>query len=109
MSFQSIHGSGWYDRCFTRLVRDTSKDSFGGTEYTFVDSGNAYWGSLEQTGSVEVDERNRTTTHTTARIVLRGWLTLTTLDRLVDTEWDETYIITSIARGDDEIIVEAYK
>ena len=95
--------SGKYNRPMTHLVRTTSKDSFGGTEFTFASDGATYWGSVEQTGSEEVEELGRVVTRTKAKIRLKGWyLSINVLDRLTDLLFQETYRIDSIARKNDD-------
>lgn len=102
--------AGLYNRPMTHLTRTTAKDAYGGTSYTFATDGNTYFGSVEQTESQEVDELGRVVTITRAKIRLRGWfISITPLDRLTDLQFNETYIVDSVARGDDEWCLTAHK
>ena len=114
--------AGEYNRLFTRLTRTLTTGIYGDKSYVWKANGDYYWGKIEQTGSIEIEEQNRTTTHTTANIRLRGWInpdltstttptknTISTLDKLTDQQWNETYYITSIARGMDETLISGYK
>ena len=81
----SKNGAGYYNIPMQHLTRVTSKDTSGGTEYTFSADGNTYFAHVEQTVSQEFDSLGRITTVTHATITLKGWyIEITTLDRLVD-------------------------
>ena len=103
--------AGDYNRPVQRLVRTTSKDSYGATAYILAADGNTYFANIQQTQSQEVDELGRVVTVTRAEVRLKGvYLTITVLDRLVDLNWNETYIIDSIARNDatDEYVLQVH-
>lgn len=105
----NTNGAGAYNRPLQHLIRSTSKDNFGGTEYTFATDGRVFFGNVEQTDSQEVDELGRIITKTMATIRVRGWyININVLDRFLDLQWQETYIIDSINRGDDEYIITAH-
>jgi head-tail adaptor len=46
---------------------------------------------------------------TAATIRVRNWPALSALDRLSLGEWGETWVIESVRRGDNELVVEAHQ
>src|SRR5262249_45339672 len=110
MSYQNKKGAGYYNRPLTRLVRtEDDSNAYASKEYTFAPNGDQYYGHVQQTGSTEAEINGRLLTKTAVKIEVRGWVSLNTLDRLVDQQFSETYIIDSIARGDDELVVIGYR
>lgn len=109
MALMSKNPAGFYTIPLQHLVRTTSKDTSGGTEYTFSTDGAVYFGNVVQTVSQEFDNLGRIQTVTHAVITLKGWyVEITPLDRLLDLLWNETWVIDSVARGQDEYIIEAH-
>lgn len=110
MSFQSKHGADFYNRPMQKMVRVLvqNTNNLASKEYTFKASGQVYYAHIVQGDSVEVEMNARWVTKTEATINIRNWPPLTTLDRLLDLQFKEEYIITSVARGQDELLVKGY-
>jgi len=108
MEIMNKKGAGQYNRPMSHLLRSTSIDNLAGHNFTWTPDGNTYWASVQQIGSVDVEVDNRLQTKTSAKVCLRGWLTISTTDRLIDLNFGETYILTSVYRGADETICEGY-
>ena len=68
--------------------------------------GDILWGAVEVLTSNPQTAYGSTQMSTTGTIRFRGYPTIATLDRLLDTRWNETYLITGVRRGKLEIIVE---
>lgn len=106
--------SGRYPIPFEHWVRSApTKDCVQGSNYTFANSGVVYWGRLQQ-GHSEFEKKGLTVvTDTYATITLKAspYVTISSLDNLVDAVYGNTWIVKSQAPGElmsDEIILEVY-
>lgn len=99
---------GTYDTRFQWLRRSTTKNAQNGQdEETFT--GNGYlWGALEQTTGRTSSDYGAEQTGADVEIRVRNYPTLSPLDRLYSAEWDETYILDSIRRANNELVIEAH-
>jgi hypothetical protein len=109
VSYQNKKGAGYYNRPLTRLVRTVDdSNAYASKEYVFTADA-VYYGHVEQTGSEEVELNGRLETKLSAEITLRGWVAISAVDRLLDNQFGDTFIITSVARGNDEMICKGYR
>jgi hypothetical protein len=103
--------AGGYPDRFERLVYTRgNRDGFGDVKPNITYPPGGYlWGHLGEAfaGREEVleSERNRVR----AEIRLRNYPDVKPLDRLVSVEWEETYQVETVRRGDNELILDVIR
>jgi head-tail adaptor len=100
--------AGKYDSRLTWKKRTATKNPQNGQdEETFNDNGFLWAGVEADTGRVLRDYGSEQT-GADVTIRVRNYPALSALDRLYSSEWNETYIIESIGRGNNELICTAF-
>lgn len=100
--------AGQYSDRLQRLVRSTTKDNTTGQDQEIFTPGAYYWCSVEPVAGRRQTQYGGEQTGVDVTVRVRNWPELSALDRLYNAEWDETYIIETITRGDNETIAEGY-
>lgn len=101
-------GAGNYPDRLQRLVRSTTKDPTNGQEEETFTPGSFYWCRIEPTNGRKQRQYGAEQTGADVTIYVRNYPDLSALDRLYSTEWDETYILDNIRRGDNELIADGF-
>ena len=101
--------AGYYSDRMRRLVRSTTKDDNNGQDVESWTEGDYLWCHIEQTTGQRPTDYGATETGQDAEISIRNYVTILPQDRLYSVEWDETYIVDTIRRGDNEIVCECHR
>jgi head-tail adaptor len=101
-------GAGDYPDRLRWFVQSTTKDSVGQDVETFTDNG-LLWGSISPNSGRRQPDYGATQTGWDAELRVRNMPALKTEDRLYAIEWDETYIIDTIVRGNNELVLQCVK
>lgn len=104
------YGAGEYGDRLRWFKQSKTKDSIGQDVESFNDNG-LLWGSISINNGRRQVAYGATETGWDAEIRVRNLPALRTQDRLFAVEWNETYIIDTIARGpnNNELICQCVK
>ena len=100
--------AGDYANRLTWRKRTVTTDTTSGEEIeSFADNGFLWCAFSTFVGRVRRDYgSDQTSADLTVRV--RNYPALSALDRLYSSEWDETYVIDSIGRGDNELVCDCF-
>lgn len=99
---------GIYSTKMEWLQASRESDGTTGAQKKTYASGGYLWSFLGgQQGAIEqTDQFGAVRLVVTAEARIRQYPDVKPIDRLRDTEWDETYQVVGVRRGDNEIIVD---
>lgn len=102
--------AGDYDYTLTRLVRSVTRATNGQEEQTFTAQAGYLWAGIEENAGRRQTDYGATQTGADAVIRVRGWPTLSALDRLQDS-YGRVWIVENIARSKTpyELRIEAHR
>lgn len=100
--------AGRYDHPFAwmkRTAQGGGKDSFGQPADSFASQG-TLWGSLDDLSGGRASAKESDGTKVTATVKVQNYPAVVAGDRLVDGQWSETWTVDSVARGDNELVLD---
>lgn len=102
------YGAGDYGDRLKWYKQSIAKDELGQDVESFADNG-LLWGNIEVTNGTKQTSYGAAETGWDAMVKIRNMPPLRTQDRLYSVEWQETYVIEHIARGNNELICQCVK
>ena len=98
-----------YPERFELLEHTETKGATGGVNETWPESGNRFWGALEElSGTARLIARVQTD-EVVCTIRLQGYPAVRRVDRLLDASTGELYRIDGVKRGDNETLIDAVR
>lgn len=85
-----------YNRGFTWMQRSTVKDATTGQDQEVFTPNGLLFGSLETDSSSEAVEYGSLQAQADATITLRQWPQVSALDRLIDRQFGQTWVLTGV-------------
>ena len=85
----------------------TKETSYGQEKETWTSIG-WLWCKLEETSGRSSKDYGAEQSGAELEIRIRNYPAISTLDRFFSPKWNQTYIIDTIRRGDNELIVDAH-
>lgn len=101
--------AGQYGDRLQWLARSINKNAQTGQDEESFDFVGYLWASVEDMTGRRQRDYGANETGADATIRVRNWPGVSALDRLTRPEWEEAYVIESIAYGDNETICTANK
>ena len=102
-------GAGIYGDRLQRLVRTVTKNPQTGQDEETFTPAEWLWATVESLTGRRQRDYGADQTGADAVIRVRNWPTLSALDRLSRPVWGETYVIDTIAYGDNETVCTCIK
>ena len=100
--------AGKYSDRLRVLQRTTTRDDLTGEIIESFEGENYLWCRVEINTSRRQNEIGSPRTAQEATIYVRNYPSITSLDRLKDESWNNIWVIDSIKRGDNELILDCY-
>ncbi len=100
--------AGDYDTLFRWIQLSKTKDSTFGEMLETTGTGQPLWGYIEKLTGRRMQELGLTGNVVQTVIRIRNYPEVQFNDTLIDQRYNITYVVETVARGDDELVITAH-